>query len=268
MTSYQQYLGNIQQELRTFLDSSPQNFVPELGRMRIYDGPLLAVASAADPLWESLKQPEVVGSHHMSPAQWLDGAKSVIAYFLPYTEPVRSANRVEGWPATEWLYGRYEGAVLNDALCSRLLDLLRQDGARALAPSLDPRFAVVNLRSNWSERHAAFITGLGTFSLSRSLITEAGSAGRFASVITDLSLEPTLRRYTEIDEYCTRCGACLRRCPPHAIAENGKDNAICAQYLKQTELRFHPRYGCGKCQAGVPCEAQRPPVSHIVSSEA
>lgn len=266
MTSSQAFLGNIQQELGAFVHSSPQNFVPELGGMRIYDEPLLAVASADDPFWEALKQSEVVGPHHMSPEQWLDGAKSVIAYFLPYTEPVRSANRAEGWPAMEWLYGRYEGAVCNDALCSRLLELLRQDDGHALAPGLDPRFAVVNLRSNWSERHAAFITGLGTFSLSRSLITESGSAGRFASVITDRAIEPTRRRYTEIDEYCTKCGACLRRCPPHAIDKNGKDNAICAQYLKQTKLRFHPRYGCGKCQAGVPCEAHRPPVSHAVSS--
>ena len=265
--SYDQiFLPALAQQLENFVLSSPQNIVPDLGRMRLYERPLLAVASADDYLWETLKQPDVVGAQHRSPAEWLPGARSVISCFFPFTERIRVANRQPGEPAKEWLYGRYEGAAFLDAACAYLLDAVQQTGGRAMAPSLDERFAVVDLRSNWSERHAAFIAGLGTFSLNRSLITEAGSAGRIGSVITDVALEPTPRPYTGFDEYCNHCGACLLRCPAHAISKDGKDNALCAQYVKETKARYQPRYGCGKCQTGLPCEAAIPPLPQTRAS--
>jgi epoxyqueuosine reductase QueG len=258
MSSDETLLETIKRQLDDFVLNDPQNFVSDLGMMRIYDQPLLAVASTEDLLWESLKQSCVVGPQHLSPAAWLSGAQSVLSCFLPFTERIRSANRTEGWPATEWLYGRYEGEMFNKAVRSFLVDVVQQAGGRALAPTLDERFAVVQLRSNWSERHVAFIAGLGTFSLNRSLITQLGSAGRFASVVTDMAFEPTRRPYTEIDEYCTKCGACIRRCPPTAIDKDGKDNAVCSAYVKEIKSRYAPRYGCGKCQTGVPCEARKP----------
>ncbi len=81
----------------------------EPGPLRLYDPPLLGVADALDPLWEVLKQPEVVGPQHRSPREWLPEARSVVLFFLPYSRRVRQANRTPGGPATEWLYGRYRG---------------------------------------------------------------------------------------------------------------------------------------------------------------
>jgi epoxyqueuosine reductase len=251
-------LQNIQQLLTDFVLNSRQNIVPDLDEMQIFDPPLVAIAAAADPGWNTLKQREVVGPHHLSPTEWLRGAKSVVSCFLPHTERVRCANRLKGKPATEWLYGRYEGEAFNKALACVLMEAIQRAGGVAMIPSQDGRFEVVNLRSNWSERHVAFLAGLGTFSLNRSLITELGSAGRFMSVITDLKLAPTPRPYTEVDEYCNKCGACIERCPPHAISKEGKDNTVCLTYLREMKIRFAPRYGCGKCQTAIPCEARRP----------
>lgn len=258
MSSINTALHAIEQQLNDFVLTSPNNVVSDLAMMRIFEHPMLAVASAEDAYWDKLQQPDVVGPGHLSPDQWLSGARSVLSCFLPYTERVRSANRTPGEPATEWLYGRYEGGAFTSDVCRTLLELVQQAGGRALAPSLDPRFAIVNRRSNWSERHVAFIAGLGTFSLNRSLITNSGSAGRLCSVITDLALEPTPRPYTTFDEYCTKCGKCIDRCPPHAIDKSGKDNAVCSSYVDEMKLRFAPRYGCGKCQTAVPCESRRP----------
>lgn len=266
MSYNQTLLPALAQQLETFVLNSPQNIVPDLGMMRIYQRPLLAVASASDVLWETLKQPHVVGAQHRSPTEWFPGARSVISGFFPFTERIRVANRQQGEPAKEWLYGRYEGAAFLDAACAFLLDAVQQAGGRAMAPSLDDRFAVVNLRSNWSERHAAFIAGLGTFSLNRSLITASGSAGRLGSVITEVALPATPRPYIDFDQYCNHCGACLKRCPPHAISQDGKDNAVCAQYLKETKARYQPRYGCGKCQTGLPCEAAIPSIPQTRAS--
>ena len=251
-------LHQVDQAITDFLTNNPLNCVEELGGLRIFDAPLLGVANSDDPLFARMKEQVAVGPQHMSPMEWLADAKAVVSYFLPFSLAVRKANRQDGLPAKEWLYGRIEGEALNNALRRFLTDFFIQAGYQAVSPVLDQRFTVVQRRSNWSERHVAFIAGLGTFSLSRSFITKCGSAGRLGSVVVNLALEPTLRYYKSIDENCAHCGSCIPRCPPLAIDENGKDNAICSTYLDTIKDMFRPRYGCGKCQTGVPCEDQIP----------
>ncbi|MDT8902090.1 epoxyqueuosine reductase [Anaeroselena agilis] len=241
-----------------FAAESPLNRVPSLGGLQIFDPPLMGVAAPDDPLFARLKEPAAIGPHHLSPHEWLPAAGAVVSYFLPFTAAVRHANRQPGLPAAEWLYGRFEGEMFNDALRRHLADLLAQAGHQALVPVLEPRFAVVERRSNWSERHVAHIAGLGTFSLNCSLITTRGAAGRLGSLVTSLALEPTPRPYTGTHEYCTNCGACIGRCPPAAIDGNGKRHQPCSDYLDAVKIRFQPRYGCGKCQTAVPCEDRIP----------
>ena len=126
--------------------------------------------------------------------------------------------------------------------------------------------------TDWSERHVAYAAGLGTFGLSKGLITAKGMAGRIGSVITDAPFAPTPRPYSSPFEYCTICGACQARCPAGAIDKSkgcalGKDQTICGPYVMGSKLPPHGpkqlvRYGCGKCQVCVPCEtgipAQKP----------
>ncbi len=248
-------LEGIQEAASTFIIDSPLNTIVELDSLQLFDVPLIAAADAFDPLFAKLKEHEVVGPQHRMPQEWLEGAKSVVSYFLPLTKRVREANRKLGVAAREWMYGRYEGEQFNNSLSNYLVKFLENAGIRAIVPVMDSRFSVVNRRSNWSERHVAFIAGLGTFSLNRSLITAHGSAGRIGSIIVDAAIDPTERQYTAIDEHCTKCGACILRCPPLAINEQGKDNAVCSDYLSRVLARYRPRYGCGKCQTAVPCEA-------------
>ncbi len=55
------------------------------------------------------------------------------------------------------------------------------------------------------------------------------------------------------------CRACIRNCPVDAIStENGKDHKKCTSFQDLTAEKFKPRYGCGKCQVGVPCESRIP----------
>ncbi len=242
-----------------FAEQSPLNRVEELGIKRIYDIPLMGAAKADDVLFEKLKEHEVLGGHYLLPQEWLPGAKTVISYFLPYSWDIREANRSPGLPAKKWLYGRIEGEAFNNALRSLLVEELKKAGNQAVAPTLDPRFKVENKRSNWSERHVAFIAGLGTFGLNKSLITERGCAGRYGSIIADVEMAITPRSYEGLYEYCNYCYACIERCPAEAISEEGKCNNTCSEYLN-TEIRprYVPRYGCGKCQTAVPCEESIP----------
>jgi epoxyqueuosine reductase QueG len=226
--------------------------------LQIWDQPLVGVAGASDPLWEKMKETQVIGPDHLTPKEWLPNAKSVISYFLPFTEHIRNSNRFNGKPSTEWLYGRYEGEMFNNTLRRLIIDLVEAHGGTALAPALNKHFVINDHRSNWSERHVAFIAGLGTFGLNRSLITPLGTAGRFGSVIVDLEFEPKPRKYQEFEDYCFKCGKCIERCHCGAITERGKDNESCSQYLYKILKLNKPRYACGKCQTAVPCEHRKP----------
>lgn len=137
----------------------------------------------------------------------------------------------------------------------------------SVVPALDERFWAkeysphleASFTSNWSERHVAFVCGLGTFGLSKGLITPKGMAGRFGSIITELYLPPQKRGYENVYEYCSMCGSCAKKCPVNAISiENGKDHMICSKFLSKTAEKYKPRLGCGKCQIGVPCESRIP----------
>jgi epoxyqueuosine reductase QueG len=81
---------------------------------------------------------------------------------------------------------------------------------------------------------------------------------RIGSVITDLFLEPTVRPYSAVDEYCSMCMVCVKRCPAMAIDEKGKKHGPCSDFLDETARLYRPRYGCGKCQTKVPCEGAIP----------
>ena len=110
----------------------------------------------------------------------------------------------------------------------------------------------------WSERHVAYLCGLGTFGLSKGIITRKGMAGRFASLVTALELPADERPYKGLYDYCIRCGECIRRCPVRAISEEGKEHKPCHDWLLHVKKEYAPRLGCGKCQTAVPCESGIP----------
>lgn len=253
-------IEGICKEIKEFMRNTSFNKVEELDGMEIFETPIVGIATADDPLFTILKEENVVGTHYMTPIEWLPKAKAVIAYFLPFTKRVREANRLKkDLPALEWLYGRIEGETVNNEIRKFLVEKIIQIGGEALVPAQDPRFTIKGYASNWSERHTAYIAGLGTFSLSKSLITEKGCAGRIGSIIVSIPYEPTKRKYHDLYEYCSNCGACIRRCPVQAIDATGKKHEPCDTFLSNVTMkRFAPRYGCGKCQTAVPCEYKVP----------
>lgn len=183
--------------------------LPELAGMRFFDFPLYGISNAFDPLYRSLKKPGVVGPWFRLPQEWLPGCRRVISFFFPFSEQVRMHQREEQeMTVPEWLHGRIEGQEAMLLFTRRIADGIRQAGDQACIPFLDPRFAVMNagagiagyetndpsvFSSNWSERHVAFVSGLGTFGLSKGIITERGMAGRFCSIVTDMELPVTER---------------------------------------------------------------------------
>lgn len=248
---------------------------PEILPFSLFDRPLIGFGDANDAYFTEYKKDGVIGPWFMSPEEWLPGARTVISLFFPFTEQVRKSNRNSSpSPSVEWTYGRVEGQKFVENMAKDLGEWLQGKGIAACVPGLDKRFLKIRggmdlppfpqitehtFSSNWSERHAAFVCGLGTFGLSKGLITEKGMAGRFASIILDEPFEATVRLYTGIYEYCTMCGACIRRCPVDAISkESGKKDEPCRDQIDEQKKIFLTRFGCGKCQVGVPCEYSIP----------
>jgi len=262
-----------------FVENSEENYITKevaisenVVGMKIFESPIFAFGCVDDEYFKLLKNPLAIGEHFMLPKEWLLEAKTVISFFLPFSESVKKGNlRDMAWPSKEWLHGRIEGQAFINKLCIHLNSKLIEGGYNSLAPTLDKRFWAKtefnrnsphpeqSFSSNWSERHVAYVCGLGTFGLSKGLITSKGIAGRFGSIITELYLHPDTRKYEDIYEYCSKCGACVKNCPVNAISiENGKNHIICSKFLDKTAVKFRPRYGCGKCQTGVPCESRIP----------
>lgn len=238
--------------------------------MRFYDAPIFGVANGADPLFLSLRDDSVVGPGALLPPDVMPSAKSVISWFLPFTKAVRDSNLSGATPSDPWRQARIEGQDMNFALGDALCTALTQDGHEAVQVSRSAFFNMLSpLRSNWSERHVAFIAGLGTFGLSKGLITQKGMAGRFGSVVTSAALAVTERSSQTPFDDCTMCGRCAASCPANAIDPRkgilyGKDHHRCQSYVTGTEALgpcgsgSRLRYGCGKCQVGVPCESCNP----------
>ena len=73
------------------------------------------------------------------------------------------------------------------------MEQLEAAGIEAVAPLLSPHWARSDQGpyapcSNWSERHAAYAAGLGTFGLCDGLITPVGKAMRTGSVVAAVKI--------------------------------------------------------------------------------
>jgi epoxyqueuosine reductase len=241
-----------------------------------FDTPLAGFASASDPLFRQYKA--IIGDFHLTPGEFFAKAfgtdleaGTVICWILPVSEQGRRSNRDETrLPSLDWARVRTHGESFNNKLRKHLVTLLEGFGHRAIAPVLSAEWkqcdsVPAGIASSWSERHAAFAAGLGTFSLNDGLITEKGIAHRCGSVITDLVMPATPRSYSGHADNCLyyrdgSCADCVKRCPAGAISAGGHDKTRCRQYCNETiPAEAGGRYnvkvlGCGLCQAGVPCE--------------
>lgn len=260
-------------EIARFVRESPANRHPD-GEAPYFEAPLVGVAAADDPLFERYRDPAVIGPFHRTPGELVPGAASVVVWVLPIPAATRRTNReAPDRPSLAWARTRSSGEAFNLALRRHVVAWLAERGHAAVAPLLAPDWkqldaTPVGIASTWSERHAAFAAGLGSFSLSDGFITAAGIAHRLGSVVTTLALPPTSAARPGPMEHCLffdgRCTACIGRCPAGAISAKGHDKDRCSAYLESLKVSLVPQWGtpqpgCGLCQVQVPCEGRIPP---------
>lgn len=255
--------------------------------------PLVGFSSGSDPLYRYFK--ESIGPFYWEPTEIFNktfpgaGAEpqelTIISWVLPQTKATREANRREtAMPAERWARSRKHGEEFNVALRRYLVEVFGAQGIQAVAPQLSQLWsmhesAAFGLSSSWSERHAAYASGLGTFGLCDGLITPVGKAMRCGSVVARVSIDPTPRAYKTHREYCLffsrgSCGVCIKRCPAGAISERGHNKKLCRAYVEEKTARFieetwglKSTYGCGLCQTKIPCETGIPSSLHVSRTE-
>lgn len=269
----------IRSEIAAFVRESPLNRFPG-SEAPYFDAPLVGFAAGDDQLFSDYRQ--IIGAFHLMPSELLHRAgepevqaATVISWILPVTAATRRSNRPQTeFPSRDWAVTRNYGEQFNTALRRHLVAWLEGQGHRAVAPQLatgwqELRDTPVGIASTWSERHAAYAAGLGTFSLNDALITPKGIAHRCGSVITNLCLTPTPRPYPDFRHNClyyrdNSCGACIGRCPVGALSTAGHDKELCRRHVYETiPAAVAGDYGvtatgCGLCQTRVPCEGQIP----------
>jgi len=272
----------IERGIREFT-GSPQNSLRTGNNEIAWGEPLVGFSRGDDPLYAQIAS--MIGDFHWQPAEIFHitfpqtdvrpEELSVISWVLPQTEATKADNRNESAFGSErWVRARKFGEEFNVALRTEVVRLLQDAGYQAVAPQNSPMFGVrmskaYEMASTWSERHAAYVSGLGTFGLCDGLITPVGKAMRCGSVVARISIPPTPRPYTDHHAYCLfysegTCGVCIKRCPVGALSKEGHDKKKCRDYLEGPIVR-HAKdaygieaYGCGLCQTNVPCESGIP----------
>ena len=273
----------ITEMIREWVNTSPENTLANTANDKAWDDPLVGFSRGDDAYWKSFK--ENVGPFHWTPEEAFEkafpgsrtpsGELTIISWILPQMRQTKMDTRKQKtYPPESWARARFFGEVVNESLRRYIVLELAKVNIRAMAPSLHPDWSRMPsdkfvYASKWSERHAAFVSGLGTFGLSDGLITPRGKAMRVGSVIAESKVPPTQRPYQNHRAYCLWfsqgiCKKCVERCPVGALSEKGHDKITCAKHVHETckayitEHYGFAGYACGLCQTGIPCESRIP----------
>jgi len=273
----------LEKEIQKLCRDDHENTIKKGSGEKFWEEPLVGFANGGDPVFDYLKKD--IGAFLWTPLEifmkTFPGVEAspeqltVISWILPQTRATKADHRKETeFPSKRWAATRLYGEKFNSKLRRHVVDILQISGIEAIAPLLSPLWKKntskrYGFASTWSERHAAYAAGLGTFGLCDGLITPLGKAMRCGSVVANVHIPPSNRSYNNHHAYClfysnNTCKECARRCPADAISKTGHDKAKCYKYIRQiTAVYSKTHYGldvnnCGLCQTGVPCESQIP----------
>jgi epoxyqueuosine reductase len=286
----------LENAIKEYVRTSPLNHLTAFDNAPIVDEPLVAFADGDDPVFQEYKT--VIGDFHLTPREllgkhvaakmWRFGVKGsmdsigVVSWALPLTHETRLHERTSPFGGSpRYNHSRWIGIRLYESVEQFVASLLEVLGCNAVAPTQSRLFEIKNMpgdwmAANWSERHVAYASGLGTFGLNGLIITSRGCAVYLGSVVCDKALTPTPRAANRVAN-CPyfqdgSCGLCIERCTGSAISNEGRSNTACLKNLRDEQALnviglgldkglIGPAPACGRCSTGLPCEEKIPPVA-------
>lgn len=225
----------------------------------IWKKPIVRFADVRNPGFMQMKK--IVVPEHYMPEDFLPEAKNVLSWFLPFLPDVGRDNLEGSLCSSRWanayLVTNEMAVCINEQLAAYIREELGFDAA---APVDAGMISMENPRSRWSQRHVAYLAGHGTFGRNNMLISDAGTVGRYFSIVTTLDTE-TDTPVTE--ERCLwkkdgSCGACVMRCEAGALTASGFDRFRCLQQCLTNMERYPGADVCGKCIVELPCSYKIP----------
>lgn len=200
----------MKETIREWIRDYVESYKVEEIRESLWRQPLVEFLDANNPEIETLKQ--LLGPDHLLPEDLLEGARSVILVFVPFSRDLIRSHGEESKEATRW--------EMANNMTSHMLDDLKQMIAFRLE-ILGYQSSDLHLtcRQNpdkiWSNRHLGHLAGLGTLGLNGLLITNRGVCGRLTTLVCDV---PLLHKSVDIEEKCLykargTCKKCLDQIP-------------------------------------------------------
>ncbi|MFC2160067.1 epoxyqueuosine reductase [Acidobacteriota bacterium] len=275
--------GWLEDSIKNFCLTSKHNSLKFANQEKVWGEPLVGYSRGDDPLYKKFKQD--IGPFYFTPEDLFrktfpkmsvdQSDLYVVSWILPQTEATKIDQRnTDYFPSERWIRSRKFGEEFNQKLRIYVESLIQKNGKKAVAPLNSPFYAQkisskYGRASSWSERHTAYVSGLGTFGLCDGLITPRGKAVRFGSVVTDMPFPPSTRPYRDHHAYCLyhangTCKQCVDRCPVGALSEDGHDKEKCWTHVHEVngpyirkEMKLEA-FGCGLCQTDVSCESDIP----------
>jgi epoxyqueuosine reductase len=286
----------LEHAIKDYVRTSPLNHLTAFNNLPIVDEPVVAFANGDDPIFQDLKT--VIGEFHRTPREimekyiagkrWRFGSTNsidnigVVSWALPLTHETRVLERASPFGGSpRYNHSRWIGIKLYESVEQYVASLLEVLRCNAVAPTQSKLFEIKEmpggwLAANWSERHVAYASGLGTFGLNGLMITSRGCAVYLGSVVCDKSLTSTPRAASRVAN-CPyykdgSCGLCIEHCTGSAISKDGRSNVACLKNLRDEQAGnvislgldkelVGPAPACGRCSTGLPCEDRIPPVA-------
>jgi epoxyqueuosine reductase QueG len=248
----------IREEIARFVG----RYAEERGTETRWRTPLVGFASAGDPVFARFR--EVVSPTHRMPGDLLPGARTVVAFFIPFERSVARSNVPGNAASREWAVAYIETNRLVAAVGACMTGFLEERGFQAALTPATHNFDEDRLVSDWSHRHVAWAAGLGTFGLNNMLITREGCCGRLGSFATTVEAEPDPRPEMEacLQKRGFDCARCAKRCVNEALFVDRFDRHRCYEKCLENGRTFESMGKadvCGKCVVGVPCSFTVPP---------
>jgi epoxyqueuosine reductase len=217
--------------------------------------PLVGFASAQDPIFQEFKG--LISEDYRLPTALLPEAKTVVAFFVPFTKEVTNENRGGKMATENWAKAYVNTNKIISEVCLKVQQVLAEEGVNTGWQPPTYQFDKVKLISSWSHKHTAYACGLGTFGLNHLLITEKGCGGRFGSFVIDAFINPSPRKAEAIQcfHHSKSCTYCIDKCPVGALSTDGFDRHLCYSHCQEND-QLYSHLGscevCGKCCTG-PC---------------